>query len=72
MVSNYDRIYAEITKEAEQLASECGVDPTALVDLVLEIVDLEDQHRIKPIRIRQLIEERILATAVAQLRHEGT
>ena len=67
MVSNYDRIFAEITKESVELAPDHGVDPQALVNLVLEIVDLEDQHRTKSIRIKQLIEDRIHATAVSQM-----
>lgn len=70
MVSNYDRIYAEINKEAQGLAPEENVDPGALVTLTMEIVDLEDQHRIKNIRINQLIEDRILTTAVSQMNRE--
>ena len=67
MVSNYDRILAEITKEAQQLAPEHSVDPEALVTLAMEIVDLEDQHRIKSIRIKQQIEDKIFTTAVSQM-----
>lgn len=71
MVSNYDRILAEITKEAQRLAPVDNVDPVALVTLAMEIVDLEDQHRIKNIhRIRQRIEDKILATAVDQMTTE--
>ncbi len=71
MVNNYDRIYAEIKSEAERLASEHDVDRDALVSLVMEIVDLEDQDRIRHIHnIRQQIEERILASAVRQIRNE--
>lgn len=67
MVSNYDRILSEITKEAQQLAPEYGVDPEALVTLAMEIVDLEDQHRIKSINIKQRIEDKIFTTAVSQM-----
>lgn len=70
MVSNYDRILAEITNEAQRLALDENVDPKALVTLVMEIVDLEDQHRIKNTRIKQLIEDKILATAVSQMTAE--
>ena len=70
MVSNYDRILAEITREAQRLAPEDNVDPEILVTLAMEIVDLEDQHRIKNIRIRQMIEERIITTAVSQMTTE--
>ena len=67
MVSNYDRIYAEIVREAERLAPDRGVDPKTLVKLVMEIVDLEDQHRTKTLRINQLFEERIITAATAQM-----
>ena len=70
MVSNYDRIYAEINSEAERLATEHDMDPDGLVTLAMEIVDLEDQHRTKSTRIKQLIEEKILATAVSQMPNE--
>ena len=70
MVSNYDRILAEITKEAQRLAPDDNVDPEMLVTLTMEIVDLEDQHRIKNIRIKQLIEDKILTTAVSQMTAE--
>ncbi len=70
MVSNYDRILAEITKEAQRLAPEDNVDPETLVALAMEIVNLEDQHRIKNIRIRQLMEDKILETAVSQMTAE--
>ena len=70
MVNNYDRIYAEINSEAEELASEHDMEADALVTLAMEIVDLEDQHRTKSIRIKQLIEEKILATSVSQMQNE--
>ena len=66
MVSNYDRILAEITKEAQRLAPD-QVDPEALVTLAMEIVDLEDQHRVKPRRIKQEVEDKILTTSVSQM-----
>lgn len=62
MVNNYDRIFSEITKEAEDLASD-DIDSEILVNLTMEIVDLEDQHRIKPTRINQLVEDKIVASA---------
>ena len=68
MVSNYDRIYIEINKEARRFAPEHRIDPEVLVELVMEIVDLEDQHRIKNIaRIKQRIKELIHDTAINQL-----
>ena len=71
MVSNYDRIYSEIKKEAQSLAPQHNIEPTAIVDLAMEIVDLEDQHRIKNVaRIRQRVEELIHATAIRQMESE--
>ena len=71
MVSNYDRIYAEIKKEAQSLAPQRNIDPAALIDLAMEIVDLEDQNRIKNVaRIRQRVEELIHATAIRQVGSE--
>ena len=67
MVSNYDRILSEITKEAQQLAPEYNIDAEAVVTLAMEIVDLEDQHRIKSINIRQRVEDKIFTTAVSQM-----
>ena len=32
----------------------------------MEIVDLEDQHRVKPRRIKQEVEDKILTTSVRQ------
>ena len=71
MVSNYARIFTEITKEAQRLAPESDIDPEALVTLAMEIVDLEDRHRIKSTpRINQRIEEMILTTAINQMPRE--
>ncbi len=53
-LSNYDRLYREIGDAAQRLAPK---DPASLVKLVMEIVDLEDQNRIKSVaRIRQRVE----------------
>ena len=49
MVSNYDRIYREITKHAAQVEQQHGVAADDLTTLVMEIVDLEDRNRIKPL-----------------------
>lgn len=70
MVSNYDRIFREIGEIAGQLAPEHEVDKDALVHLVIEIVNLEDQHRTKSLRINQLVEELILTFSSTQ-RPEG-
>ena len=71
MVNNYDRILTEIKKEAQRSAPEHNINPDLLVNLVMEIVDLEDQHRISHIaRIKQRIEELILTTAMSQMTRE--
>ena len=64
MVNNYDRIFDEITEEARRLPPNADINPELLVKLTMEIVDLEDQHRIRNIRINQLIREKIFNTAV--------
>lgn len=70
MVSNYDRIFREIKKEAERLSPQ-EVDAAAVVDLAMGIVDLEDQHRTASVpRIRQRIQELILTAAVRQMTDE--
>ena len=67
MVSNYDRIYKELQIEAKRASGDLDFDPEALASLALEIVDLEDRHRVSHVhainkRVRALIED----TAVAQ------
>ncbi|MCQ3806925.1 MAG: hypothetical protein OXB92_07435 [Acidimicrobiaceae bacterium] len=71
MVNNYERILEEITKEAWRLAPGEGVDPELLVTLAMETVDLEDQHRIRPLNIKQRVEEKILTISRSQLTAEG-
>ena len=61
MVSNFERILAEIRKEAGQIAPNYRLDPDSVVNLIMDIVDLEDQHRVKAQhgikrKIRQMIE----------------
>lgn len=60
-MNNHDRIFAEIKREAERLAPD-SIDSDALVTLAMEIVDLEDQHRVKPCNINQLIEGKIITS----------
>jgi len=60
MVSNYDRIYAEITKEAQNLAPKQGINPEEAVVLVMTIVDLVDQHRRNPMQVTKKIKTAIL------------
>ena len=67
MVSNYDRVYQEIRKEAEVLAASEGLPSETLVRLALEIVDLEDQHNIRPLNIKQRITSVIRTAAAAHI-----
>ena len=47
MVSNFERILDQIKREANLVAPAHGLNPSTVVELIMRIVDLEDQHRIK-------------------------
>ena len=52
MVSNFERILAEIRQGAEQMQQmkgDCMPEPRTVVKLVMEIVDLEDRNRVRSI-----------------------
>ena len=67
MISNYDRIYKEIQIEARRVGEDLDVDPEALACLTLEIVDVEDRHRISHIHaIKKKVRALIETTAVTQ------
>ena len=71
MVSNFDRIYGEIRKEARRVAGTYGLEPEAVVKLIMEIVDLEDRHRVRAeARINQQIKGMIQDTARADSARE--
>ena len=56
MVSNFERILDEIRKEAHRIAGTYGLEPEAVVKLIMGIVDLEDKNRVKAeARINQRI-----------------
>ena len=56
MVSNFERILDEIRKEAHRIAGTYGLEPEAVVKLIMDIVDLEDRNRVKAeARINQRI-----------------
>lgn len=62
MVSNFERILDEIRKEAHQIARTYGLEPEAVVKLIMDIVDLEDRNRVKAEsrinqRVRGMIED---------------
>lgn len=67
MVSNFERIYEEIKKEAVRTAPTYRLDPDTVVNLIMEVVDLEDQHRVKSQpRIKQRIRGMIEKAASVQ------
>ncbi len=47
MVSNFDRIYAEIQKQAERIAPEHNLDKNQIVHLIMRIADIVDEHSVK-------------------------
>ena len=49
MVSNFERILGEIRKGAHQMARDYGLEPEAVVTLIMEIVNLEDKNRVKAV-----------------------
>ena len=60
MVSNIERIFAEIQREANLTKLPHGLRQEHIVDLIMAIVDLEDQHRSKPKHnINKLVEGKI-------------
>lgn len=66
MVSNFERIFEEIGREAKLIAPKHELDPDALVDLIMSIVDSEDQNRVKPVaRIHQKVKGMIEGVALA-------
>ena len=71
MVSNFERILAEIRKEASQITPSYRLDPESVVNLIMDIVDLEDQHRVKHQqginkKIRQMIETAAIQVSEAR------
>lgn len=69
MVNNYDRIFGEITKVANRVAAENDLDPEPLIELVMEIVNIEDQNRIKRIgAVDKKVEGMITDTATSLMR----
>ena len=68
MVSNYDRIFEEITAEANSVAAESALPADPLIELVMEIVNIEDRHRIRQIDVNKDIENMITTAAMELLR----
>lgn len=70
MVSNFDRIFAEITRESARIASEHDMPPDVLTELVMEIVDLEDQHSARQTNVTQQVSTRIENVARDRIKAE--
>ncbi len=68
MVSNYNRIFEEITAEANRIGYEKNLQTEPLIELVMEIVNTEDQNRIKQFSINKNVEN-IITTAARTLKH---
>ena len=60
-LSNYDRLFREIEEEAKVAAPSIRVDPDVLVSLTMEIVNIEDQHSLKRLNVKQQMQDKILA-----------
>jgi len=69
VVSNYDRIYLEITRHTERVEREHGIVANDLAALVMEIVDLEDRNRVKPLAVNKLITDAINQAAKTHARN---
>ena len=60
MVSNFERILDEIRKGANAVAPVYGLKPESAVKLIMDIVDLEDRHRVRAeSRINQRVKAKI-------------
>lgn len=63
MVSNFERIFEEITNQANRVPED--FDAETLVRLSMEIVDQEDRHATKQVNIKQIVENLIEQAANA-------
>ena len=71
MVSNFDKISEEIKNEAESISPLYGLDPKDVIRSIMEIVAIEDRHRIRSEpRINKRIKGLIDDLASAQLSSE--
>lgn len=66
-MNNYDRIYKEVSKESKALGLSSDLEPDMLIDLIMEILSLEDQHQDKRIfNITQQVQDKILSYSRTQ------
>lgn len=67
MVSNFDRIFGEIKREANLIAPDHGLQPASVVEVIMNIVDIEDRNRVRAEpRINQKVKGMIQNVAVAK------
>lgn len=69
-MNNLERVVQEITKRAEKHAPNAGLPAKDLTRLVLEVVELEDDHKLRQGNINQEVMARIRAAA-ARLSNPG-
>ena len=63
-MNNYERIYEEISQATEELGPANGLDPELLLNLIMDIVQIEDQNRIRKVfNIKKQIQAKILLVA---------
>ena len=73
MVSNYDRVFQEIRREATNIARAENWSAEALVSLAMEIVDIEDQHTIRSFHnVKQRIAGVIRTAATEHIENKRT
>lgn len=72
MVSNFERIFDEIRKEGNRIAGTYGLEPEAVVKLIMDIVDLEDRNRVRGVAgINQQVKGMIQNATRADSAREG-
>lgn len=62
-MNNLERIKGELEREARRLGPEVGMDPERFLEVVLEIVSVEDEHRISRTNINQQVRTIVLNAA---------
>ena len=65
MVSNFESIFVEITRQSDLIGRDHDVLGRTLATLVMEIVDAEDRNQLKPFAVNKTIENMISQAARA-------
>lgn len=63
-MNNLERIKRELEREARRLGSEVDMPPERFLEVVLEIVSAEDEHRISKTNINQQVRTIVLNAAL--------